>query len=488
MSEIFLVFPNQLYQEITKVPDVNQLLIIEDYLFFKQFRFHQQKLVFHRASMRFYQSYLRSNNYSVLYLESKNSNKTLDLFEYLPEGVSKIHCWESDDDYLSNFLQLGAKKRGLEIEFHTTPSFLIDLKSSTDYLHKSGRLFQSNFYQHNRKKLQILMDRDKPQNGKWSFDQENRKKTPKSLFIPKINQIQITEFQEEALVYVQKNFPDNYGQVTDFNYPTDYQSANAWLEDFFEQRFENYGKYQDAIVADNAFNFHSVISPLINVGLLSPKDVIERAIIAAEKYQIEFNNLEGFIRQIIGWREYVRAVYHLVGRKQRTTNFWNHTRKIPESFWNASTNILPVDDSIKKTLKYSYTHHIERLMIMSNFMTLCEFDPNEVYQWFMELFIDAYDWVMVPNVYGMGLYADGGLIVTKPYISSSNYIKKMSHYPDGPWAEIWDGLYWRFIDKHQSFFNSNPRLSMMTLHLKKMPAVKLAKHLETAEEFLNNLK
>ncbi len=488
MSEIFLIFPHQLYQEITKISGVKQLLIIEDYLFFKQFQFHQQKLIFHRASMKFYQSFLQSKNYYVSYLECKNSNKTLDLFEYLPEGVTKIHCWEADDDYLNKFLIFGAKKFNLKIEFHQSPSFLIDLKDSTNYFQKSGRYFQSNFYQHNRLSLKILLDGNKPLHGKWSFDQENRKKLPKSLSIPKITKTPETDFEKEAINYVQKNFSKNYGSSIDYNYPTDYQSAEIWLEEFLEQRFAKYGHYQDAIVSDNAFNFHSVISPLINVGLLSSKYVVERSIAFAEENNIEFNNLEGFIRQIIGWREYVRAVYHLIGRKQRTTNFWNHKRKIPESFWKATTNILPVDDSINKTLKHCYSHHIERLMIMSNFMTLCEFDPDDCYRWFMELFIDAYDWVMVPNVYGMGLYADGGMIVTKPYISSSNYIKKMSNYSDGPWCEIWDSLYWRFINKHKDFFNGNPRLSMMTIHLKKMPPEKLEKHLELAEEFLANLK
>lgn len=165
------------------------------------------------------------------------------------------------------------------------------------------------------------------------------------------------------------------------------------------------------------------------------------------------NSLEGFVRQVLGWREFIRGIYHVVGSKQRTTNYWGFTRKIPQSFYDGTTGIVPLDNVIQKLVKTGYSHHIERLMVLSNFMLLCEFDPDEVYRWFMEMYIDAYDWVMVPNVYGMGQFADGGLMCTKPYISGSNYVLKMSDYKkDGKWTEIWDGLFWRFMHVHRDFF------------------------------------
>ena len=245
--------------------------------------------------------------------------------------------------------------------------------------------------------------------------------------------------------------------------------------------------YEDAIVRQESYLNHSVLSPLINIGLLEPLQVINEAIDYSNKNDIPLNSTEGFVRQILGWREFIRGVYDVKGTEERTKNFWNFKRKIPASFYDGSTGIKPIDDVIKKVLKTGYAHHIERLMILGNFMVLCEFDPDEVYQWFMELFIDAYDWVMVPNVYGMSLYADGGLMSTKPYISSSSYIMKMSNYSKGDWQATWDGLFWTFMDKHREFFLSNPRLGMLIRTFDKMKQEKKEIHFESAKNFFELL-
>lgn len=259
------------------------------------------------------------------------------------------------------------------------------------------------------------------------------------------------------------------------------------LDDFLKHRFQKYGVYQDAILRQDSFLFHSLLTPALNIGLLTPKEVVDRALKAADKNKVPLNSLEGFIRQVVGWREFIRGVYVHAGRKQRTVNYWKHTRKIPETFWTGETGIEPVDVVIRRVLKTAYAHHIERLMILGNFMLLCEFDPDEVYRWFMELFIDAYDWVMVPNVYGMSQFADGGVMATKPYISSSNYVLKMSNFKKGPWCEIWDGLFWRFVDKHKKFFAANPRLNMMNRQLAKMKEEKKVRLFKAAEQYLESL-
>ena len=226
---------------------------------------------------------------------------------------------------------------------------------------------------------------------------------------------------------------------------------------------------------------------MLNVGLLTPQYIIDEALQFASNNEIPINSLEGFIRQIIGWREFIRAVYELKGKEERIKNYWGFTRKIPPSFWNGTTGIEPIDDTIKKVLETGYCHHIERLMVLGNFMLLCEFDPNEVYRWFMELFIDAYDWVMVPNVYGMSQFADGGLMATNPYISGSNYLMKMRDYKKGEWQTIWDGLFWRFMDTHRTFFLQNPRLGMLVRTFDKMQLSKQQVHLANAEKFINAL-
>jgi deoxyribodipyrimidine photolyase-related protein len=253
------------------------------------------------------------------------------------------------------------------------------------------------------------------------------------------------------------------------------------------ERFEKFGIYEDAIVQKESVLYHSVVSPMLNIGLLTPQQIVDAAIRVGADQNIPLNSLEGFIRQIVGWREFIRLVYEREGTKQRTTNYWQFKRKIPKTFWTGDTGIAPIDSTIKKILKTGYAHHIERLMVLGNFMLLCEFDPDEVHKWFMEMFIDAYDWVMVPNVYGMTQFADGGLMTTKPYISGSNYLMKMSDYEKGTWQPIWDGLFWRFMHVHRSFFLQNPRIGMLVKTFDKMPEEKRKAHLHAADNYLQSL-
>lgn len=244
--------------------------------------------------------------------------------------------------------------------------------------------------------------------------------------------------------------------------------------------------YEDSLVENEHFLHHSVISPLLNIGLLTPGYVLDEAIAYAEEHDIPVNSLEGFVRQILGWREFIRGVYLYEGTYQRRKNYWNHHEKLPESFYTATTGIRPLDTALSKILKTGYAHHIERLMVFANFMNLAKTDPDEMYQWFMEMFIDSYDWVMVPNVYGMSTFSDGGKMSTKPYISGSNYLRKMSDYPAGEWTEKWDALFWNFVDENRGFFSKNPRLGMMLRTLDKMSPEKREHHLLTADQIIKN--
>jgi deoxyribodipyrimidine photolyase-related protein len=226
----------------------------------------------------------------------------------------------------------------------------------------------------------------------------------------------------------------------------------------------------------------------LNIGLLTPGEVVAETLAFSRKRRVPLNSLEGFLRQVIGWREFMRAVYLGVEKKQRRMNFWDHKRRLPLSLYSGETGLAPLDTVIRRINQNAYAHHIERLMILGNFMLLSEIDPNAVYRWFMEMFIDAYDWVMVPNVYGMSQYADGGLITTNPYISSSNYLRKMSDFPAGDWCAVWDGLYWRFVGKHRDFFLGNPRLlRVMIRQYEKMNPERRRGLLKAAEGFLGTL-
>jgi deoxyribodipyrimidine photolyase-related protein len=491
MKSAILIFPNQLFEKHPALAKNRFIYLIEEALFFTQYNFHKQKLVFHRASMKFYEKNLVSKNYEVKYIESGSDISDIrKLITHLKkEGFSEIHFADVVDNWLEKRINETASSTDIKIKVYDSPGFINSGEEIKKYFNGKKNYSQTSFYIQQRKKLDLLIDDEaKPIGGKWTYDSENRKKYPADKKPPAISFPQANKFYSEALAYVEEHFPDNYGSINEqFIYLVTFNESKKWLNQFLDKRFEEFGPYEDAIVSSENILHHSLLSPLMNAGLLTPEYVVNQAVLFAEHNNIPINSLEGFIRQINGWREFIRGVYETVGTKQRTKNFWKFKRKLPESFWDGNTGIDPLDITIKKVLDTGYCHHIERLMVIGNFMLLCEFDPDDVYKWFMEMFIDSYDWVMVPNVYGMSQFADGGLMATKPYISGSNYLMKMSDYKKGDWQEIWDGLFWRFMDKHRTFFLSNPRLGMLIKTFDKMEKSKKQKLLNSAENYLNSL-
>jgi deoxyribodipyrimidine photolyase-related protein len=488
---IGIVFPHQLFEENELIEACSSIYIVEEWLFFKQFNFHKQKLRFHRASMKFYESYLRSKNINVVYIDC--TNELADVRKLISQlklnDVDTFEYLDTTDNWLEHRIKQACSQSGIKANKHHSPLFLNTFKEIETYYSDKKRMFQTDFYKNQRQIRNILMDNNKkPIRGKWTFDDENRLKYPKDKTAPKVHFLKPNNFYFEAIAFVKNYFPNNYGHVNEnMIYPTTFSESKDWLNNFLQSRFSEFGIYEDAIVTNENFLHHSVLTPMLNVGLITPQFIIDSTLEYANKHNIPINSLEGFIRQIIGWREFIRAVYELKGSEERTKNYWGFTRKIPASFWNGTTGIDPVDTTIKKVLETGYCHHIERLMVLGNFMLLCEFDPDEVYRWFMELFIDAYDWVMVPNVYGMSQFADGGLMATKPYISGSNYLMKMSNYQKGEWQTVWDGLFWRFMHTHRSFFLQNPRLGMLVNTFDKMNTEKQMFHLTNAKNYLNTI-
>lgn len=484
-----IIFPHQLFEENPAIQPNAEVYLVEEFLFFKQYNFHRQKLKYHRATMKFYEKVLTEKGFQVNYIES--NQEFADVRKLIPslieQGFTEIHFCDVADNWLEKRIKKHADK--IKLIEHQTPMFLNSKDELATYFKSKKHYFQTDFYIQQRKKRQILLDAEfKPTGGKWSFDAENRLKYPKNKIPPKFEFPSENEFYKESESYVKTNFNNNYGELkSGFVYPATYAESRNWLQQFLENRFLEFGEYEDALVANERILHHSVLTPMMNVGLLTPQEIIETTLDFAKKNEIPLNSLEGFIRQIVGWREFIRGVYEIAGTRERTMNFWNFKRKIPESFWTGETGIAPIDSTIKKVLETGYCHHIERLMVLGNFMLLCEFDPTEVYRWFMELFIDAYDWVMVTNVYGMSQFADGGLMATKPYISGSNYLMKMSDFPKGDWQKIWDGLFWRFMDTHRDFFLKNPRLGILVKMFDKMPNEKRFSHIETAENYLESL-
>ena len=486
-----ILFPHQLFEQNILVSKCDTIYLVEEWLFFKQYNFHKQKIAFHRASMKFYESHLQSKNIKVVYVDSFNALS--DVRKLIPHlksvGITAFEYIDTTDYWLEQRITKACKTHDVKANKNRSPLFLNSSEDIETYFSDKKRMFQTDFYKHQRQSRNILLEQNqKPIGGKWTYDDENRLKYPKGKTPPKIESLKPNNFYTEAITYTHSYFPDNYGKLNkDFIYPSTFIESNKWLHDFFKTRFSEFGVYEDAIVTDESILHHSVLAPMLNVGLITPQFIIDETLQYASNQEIPLNSLEGFIRQIIGWREFIRAAYELKGREERTKNYWGFTRKIPASFWNGTTGIEPIDSTIKKVLETGYCHHIERLMVLGNFMLLCEFDPDEVYRWFMELFIDAYDWVMVPNVYGMSQFADGGLMATKPYISGSNYLMKMSNYKKGNWQPVWDSLFWRFMHTHRDFFLQNPRLGMLVRTFDKMSVEKQEMHLNTATQFLDTL-
>ncbi len=496
MTTTALVFPHQLFSDHPAITrDTDHVVLIEHPLFFcdRQYpaKMHKQKLAFHRASMAAYFKTLERRKCSSDYIKYKDGAEPLPklLKSLASDGCNAIAVADLHDYTLQHRLQNAAEAASLELTIHSTPGFINTTEENTDWRAGRKRWFMADYYQWQRKRLNILVNNDKPLGGKWSFDEDNRRKLPKKMLesIPQLPTVRVTSLVKDVIESVNNDFVDHPGSLEDWHYPVTHATAERWLKDFLEQRFHLFGEYEDAIVEGQNSLYHSLLTPMLNTGLLTPEQVVEITLEYADEHKIPINSLEGFIRQIIGWREFMRATYVDLGVEMRTTNHWKHKRKLPDSFYDGTTGILPVDDAIKRILKTGYCHHIERLMVLGGFMFLCEIDPDDIYLWFMEMFIDSYDWVMVPNVYAMSQNADGGNITTKPYFSGSNYVIKMSHYKKGEWSDIWDALFWRWIIKNSDQIKNNPRWAMMVRNAEKMDKEKKDKHLKIAKRFLQSL-
>jgi len=495
LRKIFLIFPNQLFKIKKQFSDVNNIALIQDNLFFGcdsqwQHKFHCQKIIFHKATMDSYEQELKSQGLNIIYIKHKRDTRTEDSLNYLSEkGFNYFITYEPFDWSLEKRIKDFSLKNNTKLEIRTNEMFLTCPDISEEMLNQKKIHGMQKFYKIQRQKLNILIEKDgSPTGGAWSFDKMNRKKLPNSIKVPRMPTIKTNKFLDKAKKDVSINYRDYYGVYENFNYPISHKDAEKWLDDFFIERFNLFGDYEDAIHSNHRTLWHSVLSPLINSGLLTPKQIIERSWDFYQSNNIGINSYEGFVRQIIGWREFILLMYKRHSLELRNGNFWEFEDKpIPSGFYTGTTGIRPLDDSIKNILETGYAHHIERLMIVGNLMLLCRFHPNQVYKWFMELFIDSYDWVMVPNVYGMSQFSDGGLFTTKPYISGSNYIRKMSDYKSEDWCSTWDSLFWTFIDDYKNKFKGQYRLSMILRNLEKMNPDKKTKHRRNANNFLSKL-
>ncbi len=495
MSNLLITLNNQLFatdyiKKNYKEKDPLIVFLKEDHELLTYHQFHKHRMILYLSALRNYKVELElkkfKTDYYPLHLDQKKkieSFETTVLASIKKNKISKVFMFEIEDKFIEKRILDLLKKSKIDHVIWPSPMFLTSRDEFQNYLKKSKKPFMKVFYEQQRKRLNILVDKkNEPDGGQWSFDAENRLPLPERIKPSEIEYLKPSKITQEVQLLVHDNFSKHPGESENFWLAVDRASAKKWLTKFLKERFANFGPYEDAIPQHSDFLFHSVLTPYLNTGLITPTEVVIETLAFAKENKINIASTEGFIRQIIGWREFIRGIYQNFSEKQESGNFFNHKKKLTPHWYEGNTGIAPLDFAIRKTVKYGYAHHIERLMVIGSLMLLLEIEPKAGHDWFMEMFVDSSDWVMGPNVYGMTLFSDGGIFATKPYFCGSNYYRKMGGYKASEaWCDGVDGLYWGFIEKNKAFFLKNPRMSMMARTVEKMAPEKKEKIYKAAD-------
>jgi deoxyribodipyrimidine photolyase-related protein len=501
-----LILGDQLHREWLEASPLQlragqPVLMIEDLAVASAYRYHRLRLLHTFVAMRSFRDALLERGIAVRYFELPASLEVpfwrrlaaeleADLEAGHPGQGKGLQVAEIADRGFEQRLQRFCQEQKVPLTVLPSPAFLESVAESRAWFEGRRRPLMKSFYERQRRRLGLLLEADgSPTGGRWSFDADNRRRLPKQYREPPLPLVAASAHEPAVRELIGAHFAHHPGELGALWIPYDQAGADAWLRQFLRQRLDDFGPYEDALSQHHDTLQHSLLSPLLNIGLLSPAAVIEATLQQVRQRQggeapVPIASLEGFLRQVIGWREFVRGIDRLHGERQASANFWNHQRQLAPCWSDGSTGLPPLDTAIERLNRLAYNHHIERLMVIGNLMLLCEIQPQAVHRWFMERYLDSYEWVMGPNVYGMGQMSDGGIFATKPYICGSNYILKMGDFKRGPWCEIWDGLYWRFIDRHQAFFQANPRLSMMVLLLERLEPGRRQRLFAAAEAFI----
>jgi len=464
---------------------------------------HIQKVVAFFLSMRSFKDWLVENGHQVIYLTLDHADNQQNLDQNIlriieEQGFERFEYLLPDEYRLDDQLSKLSEKLGIETGSESTEHFITE-RMDVDKLFGAKNYLMENFYRRIRKKHGWLMANGNPEGDQWNFDQQNRKSLPKNHLVkpPKIFNNDVSEIvqllKSENVKTIGNIDPQN------FIWPTNRQDCLDLYDYFLQECLPNFGNYQDAMHTDHWSLYHARISFAMNSKLLSPTEVIEKAIIAyRENDTIDLSAIEGFVRQIAGWREFMRGVYWAKMPAYADENQLNHQRKLPEFFWTGKTNMNCVKHAVDQSLDYAYAHHIQRLMITGNFALLASIKPDLVDEWYLGIYIDAIEWVELPNTRGMSQFADGGVVATKPYISSANYINKMSNYCKSCHYNYkekitenacpFNSLYYNFLDLHKERFSRNGRMNMMYANLNKLDADTRGNIMAKAEEYLTNIE
>lgn len=465
---------------------------------------HKKKIAFLFAAMRHFADGLRRARQRVHYTTLDDPDNAGSFAAELQRLVAlykpqRIVVTEPGEWRVRQDIASWAKLLGVPVDMRDDTRFIASHADFAAWAKGKKQLRMEFFYREMRRKTGLLLTDDgEPEGGQWNYDAENRKPLKDATrFLPR-RQFTHDKITSDVLALVAARFDTHFGTLAPFNFAVTAADAKQLLDDFINEYLPNYGDYQDAMQQGEAFLFHSVLSPYINAGLLDPLECCRRAAAAYKAGRAPLNAVEGFIRQIIGWREYIRGIYWLHMPDYVTKNALHATRPLPDFYWTADTDMNCLREVVTQTRDYAYSHHIQRLMVTGNFALLAGLLPEAVCEWYLAVYADAYEWVELPNTLGMALYGDGGIVASKPYAASGKYISRMSNFcasckydveeTVGPTACPFNALYWHFLWRHQALFSNNPRMSMIYSSFKRMSAEKQAAILQQAEAFLTQLR
>ena len=441
------------------------VMMIESKSVCRRFKYHKQKLAFVLTSMREFADELATAGRIVHYVRLDESDDWFASLEQLcrQHSIHGIISMRQNDRAPQQNLEAWCADHAVSLEITPNTQFLTSTSEFHEWATKQKRYSMEQFYRWQRVRLGVLLDQDgKPEGGTWNYDSENRKPLPKDAVLPEIDFPKPSRHRPDVLTLIDQHFNDHPGKTNVNWLPTTRPQAREWLQQFIETRLVHFGDYEDAMLKGETFLYHSAVSALLNIGLLHPREVVEAALAT----HAPLSGKEGFIRQIIGWREFMFGMYNLKPATWKNENFLDHQQSLPAWWWQLSgATEPPLEDVLSRLKTFGYSHHIERLMVLGNYMLLSQYNPRDVYDWFMSMYVDAYEWVMVPNIIGMSQYADGGIehggFATKPYISGSNYLQKMGKWwPTTAAAKEseWTQLYWEFLARHQDKLAGNFRM------------------------------
>jgi deoxyribodipyrimidine photolyase-related protein len=463
---------------------------------------HKQKIILILSAMRHFAKALRHHGFDVHYVELDDPDNTGSFRTEVQRAIglyqpSRLVVTEASEYRVMEEMKTWEAHFSIPVEIREDDRFLASKTFFHRWANNRKQLRMEYFYREMRKQHGVLMSGDQPVGGKWNYDADNRKKPNAELAIPTPYRVSPDQITQTVMALVDQHFADHFGESESFHYAVTRKEALAVLATFVNERLVHFGDYQDAMLMDEPWLYHSHISFYLNCGLLLPMECLRVAEQAYYQHHAPLNAVEGFIRQILGWREYVRGLYWFKMPEYETENYLDATRSLPSFFWTADTQMRCLQQCISQTKQHAYAHHIQRLMVIGNFALLAGLSPEEVNEWFLIVYADAFHWVELPNVTGMILFADGGVLASKPYAASGAYINKMStfcsscHYKvkekQGETACPFNYLYWDFFQRHHDKFSSNPRLSFVYKHIANMDEVQAMQIKQDSERFLGAL-